>query len=89
MLFTAKINSQDFTTCVFLPLHDFLLTALMVWVQLTGASETLVNHIIKESCFLHYYKLITQFQCNNYYIILFFISLTGAPEVPVSISLMV
>ena len=34
--------------------------------------------IIKGNCFWLYYNLITQFQCINYYIIFFFISLTSA-----------
>jgi len=54
--------------------------------MLIGAPMTLVkdtkegSYYHKRKLFLTFYKLITQFQCINYYIISFLVSLTSAPE---------
>jgi len=44
------------------------------------------NYYHKRKLFLTFYKLITQFQCINYYIISILVCLTSALEAPVSIS---
>jgi len=57
---------------------------------LTGAPVALVKHTKKgnyyhkRKLFLTFYKLITQFQCINYYIISFLICLTSSSRAPVN-----